>query len=303
MKKGSKQEKNGSGDADFLYRMNRDLKDFIKHSLEISSEVKQWSSLHTELNTVRCFEIKKCSKKDCPVYHSSDYRCWLQAGTMCRGEVQGEFAKKYTSCSECEVFTIYHKEPTTELFKNIDILIYHLQDRAVKLRELAMRDQLTNLYNRHFFNEIIEREIARAERKEDSLSFIVIDLDNMKKINDTLGHFVGDQYIIATATLIKNTVRKADIVFRLGGDEFLVILNAGKDKTLKMTGRLLKAADRWNREDSKNAGYTLSFSIGHATCDKGSDYHAVMKEADKKMYADKKAKKKIYEQRKKEDLP
>ncbi|MBF0329655.1 MAG: GGDEF domain-containing protein [Nitrospirae bacterium] len=292
MKKGADYKKEAIESEDFLHRMNSDLEKFIKHSIEISSEVKQWSSLHNELHTVRCFEIKKCSKKDCPVYNSDDYRCWLQAGTMCRGEVQGEFAKKYASCSECDVFTMYHKEPTTELFKNIDILIYHLQDRAIKLRELAMKDQLTDLYNRHFFNEIIEREIASAERKEEQLSFIVIDLDNMKKVNDSLGHFIGDQYIITAAKLIKNTVRKADIVFRLGGDEFLVILNAGKDKTAKMVERLLKATDKWNKENSENVSYSLSFSIGHATCDKKTDYQSVLKEADKRMYADKKAKKK-----------
>lgn len=292
MKKGAMQKKEGEESEDFLQRLNSDLEGFIKHSIEISAEIRHWSSLHTELYTVRCFEIKNCSKMDCPVRHSNDYRCWLQAGTMCRGEVQGEFAKKYASCSQCDVFKMYHKEPTTELFNNIDILIYHLQDRAIKLRELAMKDHLTNLYNRHFFNEIIERELASAQRKEEPLSFIVIDLDSMKKINDTLGHFIGDQYIITTAELIKNTVRKADVVFRLGGDEFLVLLNAGNDKTAKMVERLLKAADRWNRENSEKAGYTLSFSSGHATCDKDSDYHAVLKEADKRMYADKKAKKK-----------
>ncbi|MCL5073696.1 MAG: GGDEF domain-containing protein, partial [Actinobacteria bacterium] len=158
----------------------------------------------------------------------------------------------------------------------------------LKLSELAIKDQLTNLYNRHSFNEIIERETARAERRAEPLSFIIIDVDNFKKINDTLGHFTGDRLLVEAANIIKTTVRKSDVVFRYGGDEFLIILmNADYDMSLDMVQRILSAVDKWNKDKMGSFNCRLSFSIGCSTCKKGRTIPETLEEADAMMYKNK----------------
>lgn len=275
----------------FLHRLNHDLAAYIKNSVESRSKTRKWSALPNEFKTPKCWEIKSCEKKICPAYGSEDYRCWLQTGTLCVDEVQGEFAKKYETCFECEVFHIISKDPLRALYEKIDILIFHLQDRAIKYHELAIKDHLTGLYNRQFFDEVIESELAMRERRDELLAFIMIDLDHVKEINDTLGHLAGDRLIIEAANLIKNRVRKADLVFRFGGDEFLVLMRqADCDKSSHMARRLLQTVDRWNKDHAVTFGCRLSFSTGCSSCAKGCNVQAALKEADERMYENKKKK-------------
>jgi diguanylate cyclase (GGDEF)-like protein/PAS domain S-box-containing protein len=159
-------------------------------------------------------------------------------------------------------------------------------------KALSLHDSLTGLSNRHFFNKIIEREMAAIKRKDETVSFIMIDLDHFKEINDTLGHLAGDRILIEAANLIKNTVRKADLVFRFGGDEFLVLLtNTDCDKTTSMVTRLQEAVGIWNKDNAEAFGCSLSLSLGCAICEKECDIHTAIKKADERMYQNKREKK------------
>lgn len=94
------------------------------------------------------------------------------------------------------------------------------------LRNLAEHDSLTGLYNRQFFNDEMDRTIARAVRNEDHhCACIYIDLDNFKYINDTMGHVEGDRLLIGIANTLKSRTRKMDVLARLGGDEFALLLH------------------------------------------------------------------------------
>jgi diguanylate cyclase (GGDEF)-like protein len=275
----------------FLQRLNQDIGSFIMNSIESSSEIETWSDLYAKFQPLRCREYKGCTNTECPAYGSSDYRCWLHAGTLCGGKPQGEFAKKYRSCRECAFFRTLCNEPARALYENIGILIYHLQDKVVKLHDLAIKDPLTGLSNRHFFNEIIEREMAGAERRAEPLSFIMMDMDNFKWVNDSLGHLTGDRLLIEAAHLIENVVRRADMTFRFGGDEFLVLLtNADCDRTAIMLERLMDAVERWNKDNAAAFGCRLSFSVGCSSCAKSCNVHAALNEADERMYENKKNK-------------
>jgi len=277
----------------FLKRLNDDIAKFIRNSVESSMDIERWSSLSNGFKPLRCWEIKGCRNRECPAYGSEDYRCWLRVGTLCGGEVQGEFAKKYKTCFECEVLRLISQEPVRALYENINTLIFHLHKRTVRLAELAIKDQLTNLYNRHFFNEIIEKETAGAERRARPLSFIMIDIDNFKEINDTLGHLTGDKLLVEAANLIKKVVRKSDLVFRFGGDEFLVILmDADCDTPRDMVQRILDGLDRWNKVNADAFDCRLSFSIGCSTYKKGRNVLEALKEADTMMYKNKNEKRK-----------
>lgn len=93
-----------------------------------------------------------------------------------------------------------------------------------RLREQAIRDPLTGLYNRRYLEQVMEKETERARRYGHPLAFLMIDIDRFKEINDRFGHRVGDEVLRAVASLLKGDLRKADIAVRYGGDEFLVVL-------------------------------------------------------------------------------
>jgi diguanylate cyclase (GGDEF)-like protein len=95
---------------------------------------------------------------------------------------------------------------------------------AAELAEQAVRDSLTGLYNRRFFDEALAQNIEAARRYGRELSLVLFDLNNFKQINDTCGHQAGDEVLKIFSRRLQETARKADIVCRIGGDEFAVIL-------------------------------------------------------------------------------
>ncbi|MBN2563998.1 MAG: diguanylate cyclase [Phycisphaerae bacterium] len=93
-----------------------------------------------------------------------------------------------------------------------------------RLREMAVRDSLTGLYNRRHFSELLERLFAEAARYGTDITCVMLDLDNFKRVNDSLGHHVGDRLLQLTARVIRESVRESDVPVRFGGDEFVVVL-------------------------------------------------------------------------------
>jgi len=112
----------------------------------------------------------------------------------------------------------------------VEILARHIFEELrrveleAELREQAIRDPLTGLYNRRFLDEVLRRELARAERYGHPLSLILIDIDNFKELNDRYGHLVGDEALKRVAKALRENIRRVDYIFRWGGDEFCVIL-------------------------------------------------------------------------------
>lgn len=277
---------------EFLNRLNRDLSGFIRATVERPEAKKlHWSNLSDLFNPQRCWQIKDCQKPACPAYQSDDYRCWVQAGTMCGGAVQGAFASKYGTCFECEVFQIISRDVLRSLYENIDVLIFHLQDKAAKFHSLAIRDHLTGLYNRRYFNEIIEREAAMSARRSEPLSVVMLDMDGFKAVNDTLGHLTGDRLLQEAAQIIKGTIRRADLAFRFGGDEFLILsIDADCVKNDHLLKRLDGSVEAWNMKSGAAWNCRLSFSHGCSTCHDPGDIDRALAEADRLMYAEKRRK-------------
>jgi diguanylate cyclase (GGDEF)-like protein len=96
--------------------------------------------------------------------------------------------------------------------------LYHLEE------EKAMRDGLTEAYNHRFFQEILDNKIAEAQRNEEPISLLMIDLDNFKMVNDQFGHQNGDMILKSVGRLMKDRIRSSDILARYGGEEFAIIL-------------------------------------------------------------------------------
>ena len=130
-----------------------------------------------------------------------------------------------------------------------------------EMREMSLRDQLTELYNRRGFITLAEQQLKWADRAKRPMQLTFIDTDRLKWINDTLGHEVGDRVIIDTADLLRQTFRKSDIVARLGGDEFAVLsIDTTNMDQGDFSRRLQQNIDTYNAKESRP--YKLSLSWG-----------------------------------------
>jgi diguanylate cyclase (GGDEF)-like protein/PAS domain S-box-containing protein len=143
--------------------------------------------------------------------------------------------------------------------------IEEVESLQAQLREQAIRDPLTGLFNRRFFSESLEKEMAQAVRDNSPLSFIILDIDYFKKINDTYGHKCGDFVLQTFAKFLSDHVRTADLLCRFGGEEFVILMpNASTESAYERAEVLRKQFEEMNI-DFENQKIKGTFSAGVAT--------------------------------------
>jgi diguanylate cyclase (GGDEF)-like protein/PAS domain S-box-containing protein len=159
-----------------------------------------------------------------------------------------------------------------------------------KLREQAIRDPLTNLFNRRYLEETLDHEIARASREGYSICIMMIDLDHFKKVNDTYGHEAGDHVLRATATTLSVETRGGDFACRYGGEEFVIVM-PNMDSRVAYE-RAEKLRNTLNSLYIPYGIYTLTITISMGIAcypANGLSREAILRAADKAMYAAKEA--------------
>jgi diguanylate cyclase (GGDEF)-like protein len=157
-----------------------------------------------------------------------------------------------------------------------------------KLEYYAFTDPLTNTSNRRTGLMVFEKLIKSSSRNNEPLTICFIDIDGLKRVNDTYGHNEGDNLIKSIAMIISSSLRDVDTISRLGGDEFLLILPNCNAKNAEMIMQRIRGKmHRYNLDSNKP--YSLSFSCGieQVSCDEASNVDEIIKRADENMYLEK----------------
>lgn len=161
------------------------------------------------------------------------------------------------------------------------------------IQELSLLDELTGLSNRRGFFSLGEQLLKMTKRSENQLFVLFFDLDNMKNINDTHGHAIGDEALLQTAQVLKNTFRESDVIARLGGDEFAVVAEVSNEYNKdKLLARFQSNVELTNRKLNKPFQLSVSTGIVQADHDTQESIEILLERADKLMYQDKCKKKK-----------
>ncbi|MFZ3264591.1 MAG: sensor domain-containing diguanylate cyclase [Terriglobales bacterium] len=161
-------------------------------------------------------------------------------------------------------------------------VLFELRLRLQREEQLARIDSLTGAANRRAFFECLEGELSRLKRYGRPLSVAYIDLDNLKRVNDQLGHETGDAVLHTVSTTIRKNLRRTDMIARMGGDEFAVLLSEARSDAARFVtekfNHCLLDAMRQNQ-------WPVTFSIGLVTCStKPASVEELMKKADELMY-------------------
>jgi diguanylate cyclase (GGDEF)-like protein/PAS domain S-box-containing protein len=167
----------------------------------------------------------------------------------------------------------------------------HMEEEILAL---SLRDELTTLYNRRGFMTLAEQQLKTASRLKKKIALLYLDVDDLKKINDTGGHKMGDRALAEVAFILKKSFREADIIGRLGGDEYSVLaMESTKMNVDILIQRLEEKLTIFNSRSSAEAGFSLSISIG--VCVREPEEPATVEEmlsrADRLMYEQKRSKK------------
>ncbi|MET1256369.1 sensor domain-containing diguanylate cyclase [Aliikangiella maris] len=169
--------------------------------------------------------------------------------------------------------------------EGVSLNITKQKNREYELQEKALRDSLTGLVNRFGLLEHFEKALIKAKRKQFQLSIVFIDLDDFKLINDRFGHLNGDQYLIEFANRLRTGFRGSDMVARIGGDEFVVLLdNSARDeRTSELLLRLEQTMDQPLILDDETVYFKYSYGVATYPKD-GCSTAELLKFADKQMY-------------------
>ena len=167
----------------------------------------------------------------------------------------------------------YSPEMATDFLQRLALMAGVSLENAVNieyLRQLSLKDTLTSASNRRYFFQRLQEEISRAQRQSHSVGCLYMDLDHFKRINDHYGHAAGDMVLIHVSNIIQRTVRNSDVLSRLGGEEFAVILpDISKFRMGEIAERIRLTIERQPCDLTTETSIEVTVSIGLAFFDLG----------------------------------
>jgi len=161
-----------------------------------------------------------------------------------------------------------------------------IKAKQEKIEEISMTDDLTGLYNIRFLNQSIDIEIERSHRFGSIFSLIFMDIDDLKKVNDRFGHLTGSRVLIETARILRENLRKVDIIIRYGGDEFVIIMpQTSKESGFMVADRLRRTIEEsvFLKSEDHPVRITASFGVASFPVN-AKDKEGLLVIADKALY-------------------
>jgi diguanylate cyclase (GGDEF)-like protein len=165
-------------------------------------------------------------------------------------------------------------------------LTENLQQAQQALEREATRDSLTDLWNRRAILDLLKREIARSNREGQPIAAVMVDVDHFKEINDRIGHLAGDQVLREVTRRMSLTLRSTDVLGRIGGEEFLIILYPGEEKTAVEVMERARRACASTPVTVESEEFVVTVSLGAAVSEALNDVDlaTVLKAADNALY-------------------
>ncbi|WP_417694254.1 GGDEF domain-containing protein [Pseudomonas sp.] len=194
------------------------------------------------------------------------------------GEYLGELVfrrnQRFTETEQADLESVL----STLLFPLRNALLYRAATQS------ALRDPLTGTGNRIAMDQTLIREIDMAKRHLQPLSLLMLDIDHFKRVNDSHGHGIGDEVLKGVAEAIKNQLRNVDMVFRFGGEEFLILLSNTSRDAAAMVGERLRHAAQAQDYFAAGTRIELTVSLGCATLLPGESVESLLRRADNALY-------------------
>jgi diguanylate cyclase (GGDEF)-like protein len=174
----------------------------------------------------------------------------------------------------------------SRLYQDLLTATEKLQEAKVALEHQATRDSLTELWNRRSVLDLLKREMARASREERPLAAVMVDIDHFKRINDEIGHLAGDEVLRELTQRVGSCLRSADILGRLGGEEFLIVLYPGDEQTAREVMERARQACAAHPVKTEAGELVVTVSLGAAIVEhvNGLDVPTVLRTADSALY-------------------
>jgi diguanylate cyclase (GGDEF)-like protein len=179
------------------------------------------------------------------------------------------------------------KKARDELNVKVEERTAELTEANKKLNELTITDSLTGLFNHRYLMKVLEGEFLRAVRYKRPLALLLFDIDHFKTVNDTYGHLCGDMVLKETAGILKNGLRRSDVIARYGGDELVILLPEADNETALGVAEKLREALRKNIFNWEEKSFSITCSAGIASItDHGlRDWNQLLNNADKALYS------------------
>jgi diguanylate cyclase len=204
-----------------------------------------------------------------------------------RRDELGDLAGSFNAMAD-QIAATHHKlvRLNSELEARVLIRTQALEDANQQLKDVAARDSLTGMYNRRHFNDLLTQIFAESSRYGSDLSCMMIDLDNFKEVNDTLGHQAGDDLLRLTASVIERSIRDADVAVRYGGDEFIVLLPQTNPTEARASAQRILDIFRSDVDRDMPSASIATLSIGLASRqgEEPRDGDALVQLADEALY-------------------